>query len=498
MKVCFLYSIIIIISLFTIFPIQHSSFLHGEEKFEDLYKTSSGFDLCIAFTGEENGYLEPCGCSEKKIGGFCKRNTLVDLLRRDYENCVLLSLGDLPKNAGRQDEIKMEIILNALDLMGYAAHNIGEKDINMGLELLDYLSHTSNVNFISSNIVNIDTQDINVKPYVIKEIKLNETILKIGIFGILSPELVDNYSQRVVADPILSLKFLISELNEDTDFLILLSHAEMEESIRIAEFLPEFDLVISGHGIDEPELYVKKIKDTYVIPAGEKGKYLGSIIFPMEYGRDGRVVRSDKADKTKKQKISAQLKKLEYYGLPDYYNLDAEIKEPAIEITSLDEKYADSAVIKGLLRIYQQRLKDEELVKYVDKTYPPSDTTFIGNVDCAICHNVIFKHWQDTRHASAYETLVKAGHENDPECLSCHTIGLRYFTGFETIESTPGMKGVGCESCHGPGSKHKETQTEDYGMVDAEGCIVCHEEEHSPNFQFDDYWQKIAHPVVKK
>jgi len=149
-----------------------------------------------------------------------------------------------------------------------------------------------------------------------------------------------------------------------------------------------------------------------------------------------------------------------------------------------------------LLKIYQQRLRDEELLLQVIKSDPSSSLTFIGNDDCAVCHNKIYKHWEETGHASAYETLEKVEHEYDPECVECHVVGLDYFTGFETIESTPGLKGVGCESCHGPGSDHKETQSKNYGRVDVgvERCGTCHNDEHSPNFEFEDYWQQIKHP----
>ena len=85
--------------------------------------------------------------------------------------------------------------------MGYAVHNIGEKDINMGLDLLGYLSQISNVDFISSNI-NFNTPVIDVKTHIIKETKIKDTTLKVGILGILSQGLVDNTYQEIeVMDP---------------------------------------------------------------------------------------------------------------------------------------------------------------------------------------------------------------------------------------------------------------------------------------------------------
>ena len=458
---------LIIVLMFLVLSSQNNDRLYGDETGKSLSETSDP-DIHIIFTGEESGYLEPCGCSEKELGGLSKRHSLITRLRKKDENWILLSLGDLPGEVGRQDEIKMETTLKALDQMGYTAHNIGEKDISMGLDLLGYLSQISSVELISSNIVNINPQILRIKPYIIKEIKIKETTLKVGILGIVSPELIDNaYQEMEVVDPIESLKPLLSKLSGKTDLLILLSHAEIEDSVKIAEIYPEFDLIISGHRVDRPSLYLEKVKDTYVIPVGEKGKYLGTITMLPKSGRTNE-------------------------GGPSNRNL------PSVDIISLDEKVEDSPEIKMLLKTYQQRLRDEELLAQVFKTDSPSNLTFIGNDDCAVCHNKIFKHWEETGHASAYETLVKAEHEYDPECIECHVIGLNYFTGFETIASTPKLKGVGCESCHGPGSSHKETQSKGYGTVDADSCIICHKDEHSPNFQFKDYWQKIIHPPEDK
>ncbi len=458
----------VFISMLLILSNQGCNSHYGKETGESLKKASSTPVIHVLFTGEENGYLEPCGCSEVQLGGLPKRHTLINHLRKNDENWILLSLGDLPGKVGRQDEIKMETALEALDRMGYVAHNIGEKDLNMGIDLLGYLSQISNIDFISSNIVGFTTQVLKIKPYVIKEIKTEESILKVGILGIVSPELIENvYQDMEIMDPVLSLKPLLSKLSDNTDFLVLLSHAEIEDSIKIAEIYPGIDLIISGHRVDRPDLYLKKVNNTYVIPVGEKGKYLGKITLSLQ------------------QEQTSEDEHLNNFS-------------PAIETIPLDGRFENSPEITMLLKIYQQRLRDEELLKRVFKADPPSNLTYIGNDDCAVCHNKIFKHWEETGHASAYETLVKAEHEYDPECIECHVIGLNYFTGFETVESTPKLKGVGCESCHGPGSAHKETQSKDYGKADVEICEICHEDEHSPGFQFKDYWQKIIHPLEEK
>ena len=42
----------------------------------------------------------------------------------------------------------------------------------------------------------------------------------------------------------------------------------------------------------------------------------------------------------------------------------------------------------------------------------------------------------------------------DAECVTCHTTGFEYNSGWESEAATPYLKGNQCENCHGPASKH--------------------------------------------
>ena len=46
-------------------------------------------------------------------------------------------------------------------------------------------------------------------------------------------------------------------------------------------------------------------------------------------------------------------------------------------------------------------------------------------------------------------------YKTDAKCLKCHTTGYGQPTGYKDAKSE-GLTDVGCESCHGPGSKHEE------------------------------------------
>ncbi len=42
----------------------------------------------------------------------------------------------------------------------------------------------------------------------------------------------------------------------------------------------------------------------------------------------------------------------------------------------------------------------------------------------------------------------------DAECVTCHTTGFEYNSGWQSPAETPHLAGNQCENCHGPGSKH--------------------------------------------
>ena len=52
---------------------------------------------------------------------------------------------------------------------------------------------------------------------------------------------------------------------------------------------------------------------------------------------------------------------------------------------------------------------------------------------------------------------------------------------------------VGCESCHGPSSKHVADENVKTPWLAADSCLACHDHENSPHFEYDSYWQQVEH-----
>jgi len=117
---------------------------------------------------------------------------------------------------------------------------------------------------------------------------------------------------------------------------------------------------------------------------------------------------------------------------------------------------------------------------------------FMGWKACKECHTEISDGWVKTRHARAFESLVRSGQQDLPECLKCHVVGYNQAGGFLDSELTMELSGVQCESCHGPGERHLNMPEESGSIVRTPAkdlCRTCHTIGQDPNF---DYQKKMA------
>jgi hypothetical protein len=142
------------------------------------------------------------------------------------------------------------------------------------------------------------------------------------------------------------------------------------------------------------------------------------------------------------------------------------------------------------------------------------DFTYIGAKKCKMCHKgakkgEVFEKWEKSPHAKAFETLKTKGEDKNPKCLECHVTGFNT-GGYKVGDAKAAeFEGVGCESCHGPGSAYRKMsvmkdrqKSIENGMVvpNEETCKKCHNEK-SPTFKgfnFNDFLKKIDHRYTNK
>ncbi|HOW65668.1 MAG TPA: multiheme c-type cytochrome [Candidatus Paceibacterota bacterium] len=124
---------------------------------------------------------------------------------------------------------------------------------------------------------------------------------------------------------------------------------------------------------------------------------------------------------------------------------------------------------------------------------------FGAAVSCGDCHKNLYPTWTNTTHAHALETLKGIGQGTNPRCLTCHTVGYGFPSGFTSETATPFYAGVQCANCHGPSGNHYIYPTDPARRpmvsLSAEICGGCHQDFHHPYYE---EWSQSGHGFVSE
>lgn len=454
--------------------------------------------FALILSGEQHGYLEPCGCSETQSGGVARRYDLVRQLRERGWEVAGFDLGGTLKHARKQSVIKFDSIFDALNQMDYRALGLGPEELQLGADQI--LIHNIPTDerplaIVSANVTLHDNPDSGT-PLRLLTFELGGQ--KIAVTSIIAPAVakhvpdVQNPAMMRVDDPAAALRTLREPLAAEAPALaVLLSYGSLDDARSLAKEFPEYALIVSTGGAEDP-LTDNPVREgkTLIVQVGHKGKYTGVCAF--------------------------------------YPDAEEPLK---FELVNLDKDRFDNAKeMIEVMRAYQDRLRDESIIESEAALRHPTGKQFVGAVKCGECHKKAYATWKETKHAHAYESLEKGrpGQEadwitriHDPECISCHTTGwnaqesLRFDSGFVSAVRTPHLLGQQCENCHGPGSRHVDLEelykSDRKSVTEAEliaerkvvqlteilavktVCYRCHDTDNSPNFDFEKYWPKVRH-----
>jgi len=161
----------------------------------------------------------------------------------------------------------------------------------------------------------------------------------------------------------------------------------------------------------------------------------------------------------------------------------------------VEEDLKPEASLVQLYKAYQQIVRERNLLEKHPRFTLSNGLEYAGSESCKTCHEYEYGKWSRNVHAHAYAILEREGSQFDPECVTCHVVGMDYESGFISEQKTGHLKNVGCENCHGPGSEHIKTG----GIVGFTGpksaCIDCHTPEHSGDYAGNEgaFLEKIVH-----
>ena len=401
----------------------------------------------LLFTGNTQAQLEPCGCFIGQSGGLPRRAKAIAAIRENGFSPLLVDLGGLQPSEHldmkphsfksddpstdtgihTRDQHRVQTTLTAMEMMDYDAFFPFNAETGIVQNKKLDLSFTS----LDSDLIQGSDS------YLIKTI--GEKRIAMVAFDLKDPLEMASVSEE--------LNSLMSEVQEQSDFVVGLSHSPIEVNRALAREYPSFSAILSPS-----EGETEKIGDVLLAYCHSKGKTLGALMLSDGVGD-----------------ISSKVQQI---ALTESVSDDPDVRK------LLDDFYYQ-ITIDHQLQIVSHRLFASEPLEQDDRN------SYIGSQACQECHQEEFSQWSHASHATAFNTLRTVGRDYYPECVTCHVTGSGYESGYEIGNPERAhLVDVGCETCHGPGKVHAYTPLKENirGQVPEKICMECHTPEHSPGF----------------
>ncbi len=251
--------------------------------------------LTILHTNDQHSRIDPFPNDGRKyggMGGMAKRKTLVDQVRKQESNVLLLDSGDIWQGTPYFNFFGGELEYKLMSQMKYDAATLGNHDFDNGLKGLEKMLPHAGFPFVSANYDFSKTILKNrFEPYKVFE----KQGVRIGVFG-LGIELDglvsgNNFGETVYAVPVSVAKEMVQELRDKQkcNLIICLSHlgykydGDKIDDIKLANQVEGIDLILGGHThtfLEEPTVIrLESGHETLINQVGWAGIYLGRIDF---------------------------------------------------------------------------------------------------------------------------------------------------------------------------------------------------------------------------
>lgn len=222
-------------------------------------KTKKAKKITILHTNDTHSNIDPFPDNHSKypgMGGVAKRFEIIEKIRREEDNVILLDAGDIFQGTPYFNTFNGNIEMKLMSKMGYDASTMGNHDFDIGLEGFKAAKKHANFPFLCSNYDFSNTVLQNeTKPYHV----FNKGGIKVGVFGI-GVELdglvsKGNYGDTVYQNPIKVANRTADILKEEgCDLIICLSHLgfsydsrEKVSDLVLASQTQNIHVIIGGH-----------------------------------------------------------------------------------------------------------------------------------------------------------------------------------------------------------------------------------------------------------
>lgn len=508
--------------------------------------------LRIAAMTDPSGYLEPCGCQSRPLGGIDKAAAQLRDLRADGTPTLFVAAGNLffsasshnepaldgaGDEAARQARWQAETLAKIFGQLELAAAVPGPADLRHGAEVLRELAKLSRTRLLgvdaaAESKVAAEDPDEHAKPSAKAAIGSATMLIerdgvRVGVWGL--GELPAAAAAEGAADLSESAQALTADLRErGAQVVVGLLQSDARTARRVAGASRGLDVLLLG-GPDSAEVPPpERIGTATLVRAAHHGH--GLLVIDLFRSGDGAF--ADVSAWTR----AAQKQALERSVADLSARVDGWRRDPAVDRGLLAEQEARLArmrqelqafdsparvagntlsarflelgpevssdpATRALMDAHDRRLNEHNrtaLAHIEPKPVPAGAPGYVGAARCGACHAPALAWWKEHAHGRAYATLERRNKQFSLSCVGCHVTGFNQPGGATAVHNS-GLTDVGCESCHGPGGMHVEDADVDADKnvtreVAESVCKQCHNPEHSDRFDYDAYKTMLMAP----
>jgi len=288
------------------------------------YNATEWLDLTILHTNDFHARIDEydvgggaCSTPANCIGGYARLSTLVNGVRGEEPNVLLLDAGDQFQGTLYYNLFKSEVVAQMMNTLGYDAMTVGNHEFDDGPAELGLLASRTDFPIVSSNL-DVSAEPAlegSLVPYTIVE-RGGAEVAILGVTTTELPEIASPGPNVVVKDPVASVQATVDELaDQGIDKIVVLSHLGYDADKALAAAVSGVDVIVGGHShtflydpataqtFTPPNLsltpagryptVVESAADepVLVVAAFEWGKFLGRL--DVSFDPDGTVIGYD-------------------------------------------------------------------------------------------------------------------------------------------------------------------------------------------------------------
>jgi 5'-nucleotidase/UDP-sugar diphosphatase len=247
-------------------------------------------DFTILHFNDLHSHLDPFSPhgSDAEVGGAARLASAINAVRDENAAAgiptYLLMAGDAITGTTYSIATHGEATFAVLNAMGVYAMVLGNHEFDYGQENMAELIDMAEFPVLSANVVSEGT---NPMPPVVPFITFGEDP-QLLLIGLTTEETKvtthpKNVKGLVFENPAEEAKGIIADAGGEADVIIGLTHLGFYTDRKLAEGVPEFDLIVGGHShtkLETPEY----MGDTAIVQAYQYGEYLGRADCRFENG----------------------------------------------------------------------------------------------------------------------------------------------------------------------------------------------------------------------